>query len=458
MQLGPHLQQIAQQLPARSRWGMVVRSLADNQTLFAHEGDRFFIPASNGKLFTTAAALTHLGATYRIRTSVYRVAATGTVLHVVGRGDPSLTDVQLQDLAKQLRDRGVSQIDRLIVDDTYFRGDPINPNWEWEDLQAGYGAPVNSLIVNHNELLLTLIPQALGQPLQVQWQDPTAAAQWRVVNQSRTVEATAAEFTQAGGNPIHRVVTIQGQLRVGAAPAQEAIAVVNPTENFAQRFRHALAAQDLPVLRLEFATTPSQPSEADEVAAITSPPLVALLTAANQDSENIYAEALLRTLGAVTSPQATEMATETETTTLTAGLTAVQQILSRLGVDPRSYALADGAGLARKNLASPEALVQTLVAIAHTPQATAFRNTLAVAGRSGTLKNRFRGTPLEGKLWGKTGAISGIATLSGYLNPPDHPPLAFSLLVNHFDQPVRTIRPIIDEMVLQVGQLRPCPP
>ncbi|HIK54073.1 MAG TPA: D-alanyl-D-alanine carboxypeptidase/D-alanyl-D-alanine-endopeptidase, partial [Synechococcales cyanobacterium M55_K2018_004] len=274
----------------------------------------------------------------------------------------------------------------------------------------------------------------------------------------RTVEATAAEFTQAGGNPIHRVVTIQGQLRVGAAPAQEAIAVVNPTENFAQRFRHALAAQDLPVLRLEFATTPSQPSEADEVAAITSPPLVALLTAANQDSENIYAEALLRTLGAVTSPQATEMATETETTTLTAGLTAVQQILSRLGVDPRSYALADGAGLARKNLASPEALVQTLVAIAHTPQATAFRNTLAVAGRSGTLKNRFRGTPLEGKLWGKTGAISGIATLSGYLNPPDHPPLAFSLLVNHFDQPVRTIRPIIDEMVLQVGQLRPCPP
>jgi D-alanyl-D-alanine carboxypeptidase/D-alanyl-D-alanine-endopeptidase (penicillin-binding protein 4) len=85
-----------------------------------------------------------------------------------------------------------------------------------------------------------------------------------------------------------------------------------------------------------------------------------------------------------------------------------------------------------------------------------FRDSLAVAGSSGTLQSRFRNTPVQGRLWGKTGAISGIASLSGYLEPPQHPPLAISILVNHFDQPVRTVRPKMDEMVLRIAKVQSC--
>jgi D-alanyl-D-alanine carboxypeptidase/D-alanyl-D-alanine-endopeptidase (penicillin-binding protein 4) len=105
---------------------------------------------------------------------------------------------------------------------------------------------------------------------------------------------------------------------------------------------------------------------------------------------------------------------------------------------------------------TPEALVQTLRGMARSPNATIFRNSLAVAGSQGTLQNRFQNTPIQGRLQGKTGALSGVAALSGYLDPPNYPPLAFSILLNHFDQPVRSVRPAIDEIVLLLGRLRSC--
>ncbi|NEQ25223.1 MAG: D-alanyl-D-alanine carboxypeptidase/D-alanyl-D-alanine-endopeptidase, partial [Microcoleus sp. SIO2G3] len=154
---------------------------------------------------------------------------------------------------------------------------------------------------------------------------------------------------------------------------------------------------------------------------------------------------LLRQLGIATQP-------ETDSP-LQAGIAAIETTLARIGVDPAGFDLADGSGLSRHNLVTPEAIVQTLQAMA---ASSAYRNSLAVAGESGTLINRFQGTIVQGRLQGKTGALSGVAALSGYLDPPIYEPIAFSILVNHFDVPVREVRPAIDAIVLQLAELQAC--
>ncbi|HEY9727512.1 MAG TPA: D-alanyl-D-alanine carboxypeptidase/D-alanyl-D-alanine-endopeptidase, partial [Chroococcales cyanobacterium] len=149
----------------RARWGILIEPLslgARSRVLYSHNAERYFIPASNAKLLTTAAALRQLSSGFKIRTSVYDMGAG--VLRVLGRGDPSLTDVQLRELAQQLKHQGIREIKHLLVDTSYFQGDVVNPNWEWEDVQSYYGAPVSSLILNQNAVDLTLSPQQPGQP------------------------------------------------------------------------------------------------------------------------------------------------------------------------------------------------------------------------------------------------------------------------------------------------------
>ncbi|MBA2749603.1 MAG: D-alanyl-D-alanine carboxypeptidase, partial [Tatlockia sp.] len=127
---------------SQARWGIVVNKL-NNSQIYSRDSDKYFIPASNLKLLTTAAALQQLGANYRIRTSIY--GTDQGLLRLVGRGDPSLTDVQLTALARQLKLTGVRQLTYLAAEGDRT-DDIINPDWEWGDIQADYGAPIGSLI------------------------------------------------------------------------------------------------------------------------------------------------------------------------------------------------------------------------------------------------------------------------------------------------------------------------
>ncbi|MCY7282630.1 MAG: D-alanyl-D-alanine carboxypeptidase/D-alanyl-D-alanine-endopeptidase, partial [Cyanobacteria bacterium CAN_BIN43] len=275
----------------RSRWGILVQTLGDRQTLYAQDAERFFIPASNLKLLTTAAALEVLGDRYTIRTSVYQVHSDQVILRIVGRGDPSLTDAELSQLAQQIRDRHITQIDQLIADDSYFQGDAVNPTWEWEDIQSGYGAPVNSLILNQNLIGLTLFPQNLGQPLRVVWDDPAETSRWQIDNASRTVAATAAESLQVGRELGRSQLNLRGQLRVGSEPEAVAIAIPQPSRYFLQRFKQALQQQSIRVNQSLVETAPE--TQGTEVAAVESQPLAKLVIEANQESNNLYAESLL---------------------------------------------------------------------------------------------------------------------------------------------------------------------
>ena len=428
----------------RARWGILIEPLSPttNRPLYNREGDRYFIPASNAKLLTTAAALRQLGSEFRIRTSIYQTSASS--LRVVGRGDPSLTDVQLRDLAQQLKRQGVRNVQRLVVDDGYFQGDTLNLTWDWEDVQSDYGAAVNSLILNQNAVELTLSPQQVGQPLRVSWADAIAAKQWRLDNNSLTAKAATPDslaITAVLGQPL---LQIKGQLGVDAEPEIIGLPVLNPGEYFLQHFRNVLVAEGISVERATLESNRGV-AGAQELAKIESPPLATLLVETNQESNNLYAEVLLRSLGTGASRDSTEL-----------GLKKLKETLTALGVDPQSYSLADGSGLSRQNLVSPEAIVQTLKRMAQTPQATIYRASLPTAGANGTLGRRFLNTAAQGNLQAKTGTLTGVSALSGYLDVPGYQPLVFSIMVNQSDQSPTTQRQAIDEIVLLLTRLRSC--
>ncbi|MCA1991119.1 MAG: D-alanyl-D-alanine carboxypeptidase/D-alanyl-D-alanine-endopeptidase [Coleofasciculus sp. S288] len=464
---------------ARSRWGIAIETLSTPNTLYRRDAERYFIPASNVKLLTTAAALRQLSPQFRIRTSVY---GTGTIpnlasLRVVGRGDPSLTTAELTNLAQQLKRQGVRRVQQLIVDNSYFQKSGINPTWEWEDIHYAYGTSVNSLILNQNAVTLTLVPQQPGQPLQLSWNDLVAARQWRVENQSRTAAAGTKNSVEVTGVMGQRLLHIKGELAADSQPDSWNLAIPDPAHYFLESFRLILASQGITVARSEVTVSPESahtklnsvvvsdtgtpPNHSPhrvlpliatwyqsmtELAVVESPPLAELVMETNQESNNLYAEALLQTLG-------TEVSRESTPDT---GVTAVKLVLTELGVDPESYVLADGAGLSRHNLVSPDAIAQTLQLMVQTPQASVYRASLPIAGVTGTLRDRFRNTSAQGNLRAKTGTLSGASALSGYLDVPDYQPLVVSIIVNQSDQSTATLRQAIDEIILLLTRLRSC--
>lgn len=432
---------------SRSRWGIVVQKLNNAQNLYSRDADKYFIPASNLKLLTTAAALQKLGANFRFRTSIY--GTDNGLLRLVGRGDPSLTDVQLTGLARQLKLTGVRQLIYLGVDGDRA-DDIISPDWEWGDIQADYGAPIGSLILNQNAVTLQLLPQQVGQPLRLVWQDPIAARMWQVDNQSVTAKPKLPAQIVVNRD-LSGILKISGQLSVDSPSETVSLAVVNPAENFVQHLRRVLLVQGIADssdrVKLDIAQVQKQLAKAPELAAINSPPLSQLLIETNQNSNNLYAEALLRALGSrVNSPDSNSQK----------GIIAVKQALTTLGVDATGYVLADGSGLSRHNLATPKAIAQTLSAMAKSPQAAIYRASLPIAGVSGTLKNRLQGTLAQGIVSAKTGTISGAIGLSGYIDAPNYEPLVFSIIVNQSDRPTTVLRQAVDEIVVNLASLRRC--
>lgn len=428
--------------------GILIEDITpDTRTLYARRPTEKFVPASNVKLLTTAAALETLGPDYSIRTSVYgQPNATEQDLYVVGRGDPTFTSYQINLLSSQLKQQGIRRVNSLTAIDNYFAGPAASPYWDEEDYRAGYGAAANSLILNRNELGFTAIPNGIGQPLSIVWDRPEFVRGWRIENNSRTV-GSGREFIDAGQKPGQKIMNVRGQLIAGTASENTSIALLDPGSYFAEQFQQSLSTYGLGNASTQVSTA-NWPSNLVELAAIQSPPLRAFIDPTNLYSVNIYAESLLKTLGREIEPETSNA--------YISGSTAVDSILTGLGVAPNSISVVDGSGLSRQNQVTPEAFVDTLQMMAKTENAIVYQNSLAVAGRSGTLRNRMKGTVAEGRFQGKTGTLSGTYTLSGYLNPINHPPLALSILVNDTDASGRDVRSLIDQIVTHTASLDDC--
>lgn len=428
----------------RSHWGILVKSLDQQTTLYELNSEKYFIPASNVKLLTTAAALIQYKANYQIKTPVYSLGTSPNlqVLKVVGKGDPTFDSEQLETLAKQLKRKGIERIENLIVEDSSFNSQVINPTWEWEDIQFYYAPSVNQLILNENAVILTLTPQELGEKLTVKWSDPIAAQQWTINNQTVTGEENSPYSVSINRNFEKPLLTITGSLAKDSEPDIFGMAVVNPGKYFLDSLEFYLEKEGITVINSEVIYDNSKLEKLERITEISSNSLQETITKANQDSNNLYAESLLNLL--------------VDNTLENSSIDNLKTILTQLGLDANLYHLKDGSGLSRHNLVTPEALVNLLSLMNQIPEAEIYRNSLAVGGMNGTLKNRFKDTILEGKVQAKTGTLSGSSSLSGYIEPMNYEQLAFSIMVNQSNLPASELRKIIDQIVINLGHLKQC--
>ena len=191
----------------------------------------------------------------------------------------------------------------------------------------------------------------------------------------------------------------------------------------------------IPASNIKLLTTAAALQTLDSGTSIGAKSLTEWIRVTNLRSRNDYAEKLLRHIG---------------------GSQIAKQALTRLGVNPGGYRLADGSGLSRRNLATPNALVEIIRAMHFTSESNIFQASLPVAGVSGTLRNRLRNTTAVGKVHAKTGTLRGVRALSGYIKHPDYDTLVFSILVNQPNQSGQTLVRAIDDIVVSLSQLTPC--
>ncbi|MFO0174621.1 MAG: D-alanyl-D-alanine carboxypeptidase/D-alanyl-D-alanine-endopeptidase, partial [Aphanizomenon sp.] len=280
------------------------------------------------------------------------------------------------------------------------------------------------------------------------WTEPTEAYRWKIANNSVTTQANEPHFVEVNRDLKGQTLRIKGQLAVNSQPEIIGLAVFDPIANFISQFRQNLDREGITVKETRNNNL-SQNKQEKEIAAIESPPLSELLIETNVNSNNLYAETLLRSL-AIKKPG------EKNQNTADIGLEIIRETLTQLGVEPEGYIIVDGSGLSRKNLMTPATLVQLLQGIAKSPQAEVFRASLPISGMKGSLKNRFINTAAAGIVQGKTGSMTGISALSGYINTPNYEPLVFSIMVNQSTQPGKVMRTAIDEIVVLLAQLKRC--
>jgi D-alanyl-D-alanine carboxypeptidase/D-alanyl-D-alanine-endopeptidase (penicillin-binding protein 4) len=428
---------------SHAQWGILIQT-ASGQTLYNHNAKKYFVPASNVKLLTTAAVLRELGSDFRIETPIYITGKSPNLnsLRLVGRGDPTLTVDILNQIVNQWRKQGIKSIKNLVVDNSYFEESSLNYTWEWSDLYNYYGTGVNSLILNQNQFTLNLIPQQLNQPVKLTWSDWIAYRQWRIENYAITATKDTPYKIQLEGVLGQPVLRISGKLAIDSPPDVWDLAVIDPANYFLESFRLVLFNQGITINQGTVLTQPRQPQLETKFATIYSPPLQEILIEINQASNNLFAEAILKIMG--------------KTLNKDSYIDAIQASLTQLGVDPQSYLLVDSSGLSRHNLVTPEALVQTLHLMMKTSEANVYRSSLAVAGVNGTLANRFQNTSVQNNFQGKTGTLSGIAALSGYLEVKDYQLLIISIIVNNSNLANSTLRQAIDKIVLLLAKLNYC--
>ncbi len=410
--------------------------------------DRLMIPASNMKVVTLAAAAVRLGWDYRFRTRLY---TTGTredhVLHgdlvvvggadpTIGRGDDPLAT--FREWARQLRAQGLRRIEGdLVGDPSRFGEDWLGDSWTWDDLPAGYAAPYSGLVFNENVVRVRVAPGAeAGAPVIVGV--APAASGIPVAVAGRTVMAgqpLALGVTRQLGSP---VVTITGTMPAGAPPVERGVSVGDPALYFLAALRAALADEGIDVRgRTRVAARPDVDAAIPAVVH-ESAPLSVVAQRFMKVSQNLYGEVLLRVLSR--SAQATPGDARS----------ALRESLTTLGIDTRAVQGLDGSGLSRRDFVTARAVTQLLRAMATPPHRDPFRATLPVAGSDGTLASRFKDNPCAGRLLAKTGTLSHVRALSGYVTSASGREYVFSVIANNFLVPTRDVDAIVEDALALV--------
>ncbi len=470
---------------ARGFWGIDVVSLPSGKLLYSQNEDKLFTPASNTKLFTTAAVLALIGPNYRFRTTL---ETTGTLdrygrltgdLVLVGRGDPNLSGrtlpynvrterapdaiKALEDLADTLVQKGVKYVDGdIVADDSYFAFERYGEGWSQDDLIWGDGAPVSALTINDNVVFVSILPA--DRPGERAFVNVSPFADYYHLDNRimTTPQGTGPRKIYINREPGSNLLTLWGNIPQDDAGANEALAIDDPADFAARLLRRLLEKRGIVVYgkprthhtelanlsTFSVTTLASASGGGDErqprplnqplvLASYQSQPLVQDLRVINKVSQNLHAEILLRLLGREKGASGT----------IEGGMEVVRGFLTQAGISSDEYIFYDGSGLSRQNLVTPHAIVKLLEYADKQPWIADYLDSFPVAGVDGSLAERFHGTQAQGRVRAKTGSLGHVKALSGYITTLKGERLAFSIMANNQNLPSKTVLDAIDKIV-----------
>jgi serine-type D-Ala-D-Ala carboxypeptidase/endopeptidase (penicillin-binding protein 4) len=483
---------------SRGFWGIEIVSLDSGRTLFELNADRLFTPASNTKLFTTAAALELLGPDYRFRTSVESTGtldATGRLsgdVLLIGRGDPNISGRVLpynlntewllpklgilEQLADQVAAKQIKIIDGDIVgDDSWFAYQRYGAGWAQDDLMWPDGAPASALTLNDNTQTLTVLPgSSAGAPATVMLDPdiPYYEIDNRVTTTAAGVGPRAVGMDRQPGS---RTLVLWGTVPLDDTGSAYAVAIDDPAQFAAMAFHSMLAQRGIRVLgkeRAHHTLTASLPLNALNVdtnslagkggSDTAGPPeqqhlvlavhesalLIEDLRIINKISQNLHAELVLRTIGRErgTAP------------TLEGSLAVVNSVLVAAGLERGEFEFFDGSGMSLQNLVTPRGIVKLLRHAHAASWGDLFRSTLPVSGVDGSIADRFKGTVAHGRIQAKTGTLGHVNTLAGYAQTAKGEHLVFAIMCNNHKLTSSGAKMIIDKIAETIVDDKPPPP
>jgi serine-type D-Ala-D-Ala carboxypeptidase/endopeptidase (penicillin-binding protein 4) len=482
-----------------AHWGVDVVDLETGKALYSQNSDQLFLPASNAKLFTTAAALAIAGPDYHFRTTVEtegKIDANGRLLGdlvIFGRGDPNISGRVLpfalktqrlpphtqilEEMADQVARNGLKIVDGdLIGDDTFYAFERYGEGWAWDDLQWIDGAPVSALTFNDNVVFVNVLPGEHPGDKAVVTVEPETTY-YELDNRVVTSSVGVPKRVGIHRDPGSKKIVLWGSLPLSDSGMKEPMSIEDPAEFVAQLFRTMLERRGItirgktrarhgedaqffdqqiphpptaavvpPVVNsavTNSAVTPPQepdlnPASTNKILAEHfSGPLLEDIRVTNKVSENLHAELALRLAGKLRGYGGS----------FEGGVAAVKQFLLQAGLKEDEFTFLDGSGLSRRDLVTPAATVQLLIYASRQPWGPEFEESLPVSGVDGSLSERFQKTPAVGQIHAKTGSLSHVNALSGYGQTQDGKQFVFSIFCNNHNLPASKVLGAMDAVV-----------
>ena len=438
-----------------ARWGVLIVDPERGDTLYAHDAGKLLVPASNQKIITAAVALDALGAEYRYET---RFMAAGVVrdgvldgnLLVEGRGDPTLSDrvagdamLPLQAIADSIAAHGITRVrGRLLPFGNAFTDANIGHAWEHDDLATSSGAAIDELLFN--EGIAEVIVRAgtgVGDTVTAETSPARTFPPLRVLaTTTDSIGPDSVARLSAVKDTVRGDVIVTGTIPLGDS-ASLTVAFRDPAAAYLAAAREALSDRGIAV---EDNVIGSDSSKVDTLFAVQSPPLSEILAAFLKPSQNQIGEVLFKTIALV----------RTDTGTARVARRIIGDRLREWGAADDGFLVWDGSGLSRQDLVSPETLIRVLDAMRRHRHFQTYYDAFPVAGVDGTLRGRMRGTAAEANARGKTGTLSNVRSLSGYVTTADGRLLLFSVLCNNYLVPTAYISRVQDTIAVRLSRLR----
>jgi serine-type D-Ala-D-Ala carboxypeptidase/endopeptidase (penicillin-binding protein 4) len=442
----------------KGEWGLLIVDAASAETLYEKNADKYFVPASNMKLLTTALALDALGPDYRFRTTLETngtLAKDGKLsgdLILVGRGDPNLSNRKfpfdtkeefdgppekaLAELADVVVARGLKEVEGDVVgDDSYFPPERYPDGWEIDDMIWEYGAAISAIVVDDNTVSLTLTPgEKAGDAVEAALEP--AEQEFAIKNEVVTVGVKEKSDLRLKREPGATTVVVTGTLPARSSPRKLTLAIQEPAQHAAALLAKLLAERGVKVNGRVRAQHDPDPAEGTrtvlaEHASIRLGDAVKLV---NKISQNLHTEVLLRTaarqIGRWNDPEDLQK--------------FPRGFYTKAGIREDDVEQTDGSGLSRHDLVTPRAFVTLLEYAQKQPWFAEYYASLPVAGVDGTLNERMKESGIAGRIHAKTGSVSHVRTLTGFAETAGGRRLIFSFLSNNQDGKNREVHEALD--------------